>query len=79
LDHERHMILSYPHKGVVGGHYTRKVIDHKILRIGLWWENLHKDTKEFYHTCDVCHRIRKPSRREEMSLVPQVRLQAFDK
>ena len=51
----------------------------KILTAGLWWPTLHKDAKEFCKRCDVCQRIRRPSRRDEMPLNPQVTLQAFDK
>jgi len=40
---------------------------------------MHKDTKAFCQGCDVCHRLGKPSRRDEMPLVPQVTLQLFDK
>jgi hypothetical protein len=73
------MILSEAHEGVAGGHYIGKATTHNILCAGLWWPTLHKDAKEFCKTCDVFQRIGKPSRRDEMSLVPQVTLQAFDK
>jgi hypothetical protein len=46
LEHERHMILSESHAGVVGGHYAGKTINHNILHAGLWWPTLHKDAKE---------------------------------
>jgi hypothetical protein len=47
LEHERPMILSEAHEGVVGGHYAGKVMTQNILHIGLWWPTLHKDAKEF--------------------------------
>jgi hypothetical protein len=42
----------------------------RILRAGLWWPTLHKDAKEYYKACDVCQRVGKPSRRDEMPLAP---------
>jgi len=49
------------------------------LRMGLWWPTVSKDTKEYFHTCDVFQRVEKPSRRDEMPLKPQVTLQVFEK
>jgi hypothetical protein len=40
---------------------------------------LHKDSKEYYRACDVCQRVGKPSRRDEMPLAPQLTLQVFEK
>jgi hypothetical protein len=40
---------------------------------------VHKDAKEYCQTSDVCQRVGKPSRRDEMPLMPQVTLQVFDK
>ena len=51
----------------------------KVLIVGLWWPTVHKDAKEFCRSCDVCQRIGKRSRRDEMPLKPQVTLQAFNK
>jgi hypothetical protein len=63
----------------VGGHYVGKEMAQKILCIGIWWPTLHQDAKEFCQTYDVCQRVGKPSRRDEMRLIPQVTLQYFDK
>jgi len=79
LDHEKTSVLEEAHGGLSGGHYTWKATTQKILKVGLWWPTLHKDAKEYCQTCDVCHRIGKPSRRDEMPLVPQVTLRPFDK
>ena len=40
---------------------------------------MHKDTKDFCKCYDICQRVGKPSRRDEMLLRPQVTLRAFDK
>jgi hypothetical protein len=74
LENERPMILSEAHKGITGGHYARKVTSWKILCTGIWWPTLHKDAKEYYQAYDVCQRVGKPSRRDEMYLQPHVRL-----
>jgi transposase InsO family protein len=51
----------------------------KVLCAGLWWPTIHRDSKEYFQRCDVCQRVGKPNRRDEMPLRPQVTLQAFDK
>lgn len=78
-EHERNSVLVEAHGGVTGGHYTGKATMHKILRVGLWWPIVHKDSKEYCSACDVCQRIRRPSRSDELPLNPQVTLKDFDK
>jgi ABC-type antimicrobial peptide transport system ATPase subunit len=79
LEHEMPMILSEAHEAIARGHYVGRAITQKKLCAGIWWPTLHKDAKEYYQACDVCQRVGKPSRRDEMPLHPQVTLQAFDK
>lgn len=73
------IILTEAHSGAAGGHYAGNATAQKFLRVGLWWPTLHKDAKEYCRACDVYKRTGKPSRRDEMPLVPQVTLQALDK
>jgi hypothetical protein len=54
LEHERRMILSEAHIGIMGGHYAGKATTHKVLRAGIWWPTLHKDAKELFQICDLC-------------------------
>jgi len=78
-DHERHSILVKVHGGVTRGHYIGKTTTHKILRAGLWWPILHKDSKDYCSACKICQRMERPSHRDEFPLNPQVILQPFDK
>ena len=70
LEHERPLILVEEHSGTAGGHYAGKATAQKILTAGLWWPTIHKDARDYCHSCDVCQRTGKPSRWDEMSLVP---------
>jgi ABC-type antimicrobial peptide transport system ATPase subunit len=79
MEAEIPLILEEAHEGIAGGHYVGKETTQKILRAGLWWPTLHKDAKEYCRACDVCQRVGKPSRRDEMCLAPQLTLQAFEK
>jgi hypothetical protein len=79
LEHERPMILEEAHDGIAGGHYAWRESAQNILCTILWWPTLHKDSKEYCQLCDVCQRLGKWSRRDEMPLNPQVTLQTYDK
>jgi hypothetical protein len=79
MEVERPLILAEAHEGIVGGHYAGKETTQKVLSAGLWWPTLHRDAKEYYRACDVCQRVGKPSRRDEIPLAPQLYLQAFEK
>jgi hypothetical protein len=45
-----------------------KDTEKKVLRVGLWWPKIHRDLKEYCQGCDVCQRVGKPNRRDDMSL-----------
>jgi hypothetical protein len=79
LEHERNMLFLEAHEWVAGGHYTGKEISQKILHAGLWCPTLHKHDKLFYQCFIVYCRLGKPSSRDKIPLVPQVKLQDFDK
>jgi hypothetical protein len=72
-------VLAEAHEGIVGGNYIGKAITQKVLRVGLWWPTIHIDLKEYFQTCDVCQRVGKPKRRDEMPLRTQITLREFDK
>ena len=69
LEHEISMILIEAYD-CVGGHYAGKDTTWKILREILWCPSLHKDAREYCRSCDVFQIVGKPSRRDEMPLVP---------
>jgi hypothetical protein len=79
MEAEQPLILAESHEGIVGGHYIGKPTMHKVIRAGLWWPTLHRDSKDYYISCEVCQRVGKPFRRDEIPLAPQLTLQAFDK
>jgi hypothetical protein len=70
LEHEILMKLEEAHDGIAGGHYAGRETAQKILCTGIWWHTLHKYAKEYCHSCDVCQRVGKPSRRDEIPLNP---------
>jgi hypothetical protein len=70
LEHEIPRVLAEAHEEIVGGHYAGKATTQKVLRVGLWWPTIHRDSKEYCQTCDVCQRVGKPNRRDEMPLQP---------
>jgi hypothetical protein len=51
----------------------------KVLKDSLWWPTYHRDAKDYSRACGVCQRVGKQSIRDEMSLSPQLTLQAFEK
>jgi len=79
LGHEINMVVLEAHEEVVGGPHAGKKTTQNILHAGLWWPTLNKDAKEFYQSCNICERLGKPSRKDEIPLAPQVLLQAFEK
>jgi hypothetical protein len=79
MEAERPLILAEAHEGIVGGHYVGKETTQKVLRAGLSWATLHKDAKEYYRACDVCQRVGKISKRDEMPLETQLTIQVLEK
>jgi hypothetical protein len=66
--------LAEAHEGIVGGHYAGKCTAQKVLCIGLWWPTVHRYAKEYFQIYDVCQRVGKPNKRDEMPLRPKVNL-----
>jgi hypothetical protein len=56
------MFLAEAHKGISEGHYAGKATTHKVFRIGLWWQTIHKDEKQYFQSCDVCRKLENPTR-----------------
>ena len=70
LPHEQGKILAEAHVGVVSGNYGGWATMRKALHLGIWWPTLHNDATDYVRSCGVCQHIRKPSRRDEMFLLP---------
>jgi hypothetical protein len=79
LDHERPTILWECHCRVSGEHVRGEALAQKILQARLWWSTIFKDVKDYARACDVCHRIGKPSREDELPLHHVRAFQAFEK
>jgi hypothetical protein len=71
LEHERPRILAKSHEGIAGGNYVGKYIVQKVLRAGLWWLTIHRDSKEYCHKCNVCQSVGKPNKRDDIPLRPR--------
>lgn len=79
LEHERSLILLQSHEAVARGCYERKDTKHNILNVGLWWPALLKDAKDFFQNYNVSQKVGKPSKRDEITLCPQLTLNSFEK
>lgn len=79
LEHEREALLFEAHEGVAEGHNAGKATTDKVFCAGMWWPTVQQDAKEYYKRCDVCMRVGKPSRRDELPLFLVVALEPFEK
>lgn len=79
LEYEWQSILVEAHAGVAGGHYAGSVTMQKILRAGLWWPIVHKDSNAYCRMCDTFQRIGRPLQRDKLPLNMKITLQVFDK
>jgi hypothetical protein len=68
LDHERHDILWEFHSGVPGGHVGGRATAQKFFQDGLWWAMIFKYVEAYARSCDVFHRVGKPSRQDKLTL-----------
>jgi hypothetical protein len=75
METERPLILAEAHEGIAEGHYAGRETAQKVLRAGLWWPTLHRDAKDYARACNVCQRVGKPSKRDEIPLAPYMTLQ----
>jgi hypothetical protein len=79
LKHERPRILAKAHEGIVGEHYAGKDTTQKVLHARLWWTTIYRDEQDYCQRCDVCQRVGRPNKQDEMPLRPQLTLQVFNK
>jgi hypothetical protein len=74
MEEERKLILAEAHEGIAGGDYVGKATSQKVVRASLWWPILHRDAKDYYRACDICQRVGKLFRRDDMPLETQLTL-----
>jgi hypothetical protein len=79
IECERNSILYETHEGIVGGHNVGKATVHKVLCAELWWPSLFADAKLYCKHCNLCQRIGKPYKRDELPLFPVTVLEPLDK
>ena len=78
-DHDIIDVIEQAHCGSGRGHFNHESIARKVLRSGLWWPTLFKDTYEYVHRCDECQRFKHPQKADFNTLNPVVAWQPFEK
>ena len=76
---EMHDILKASHDGPCGGHFSDKRTTYKIPHLGYYWPTLFRDAKRYVRSCDGCHRMGRPIKRNGIPLQPQVLIEPFEK
>ena len=46
--------MEHCHAKLGGGHYSSKIIGHKVFECGFYWPTIFKDVHEFYLRCRAC-------------------------
>ena len=63
-------ILRETHCGMASGHYAGEAMARKLWNSGLWWPTTTKDAVKYCRQCDLCQRIRQPTKKERMPFQP---------
>jgi len=71
-------ILHHCHAGEVGGQFGATKIAAKVLQLGFYWPTLFKDAYAHVKAYDVCQRMEKNSRCNEMPLNSILEVELFD-
>lgn len=79
LEHEILELLQEAHEGTTRGHYVGKVTLQKALHVGLYSPRIFQYTEQYCKECNVCQRVRKPSRCNKIPLQPLITLDPFEK
>ena len=75
---EYEKILSKCHFSPYGGHFGSQRIALKVLQSGFFWPTLFKDCHRIVQSCDICQRVGKISRRNEIPLNNILKVEIFD-
>jgi hypothetical protein len=58
------------HEGICGGHFAPTVTAHKIIRVGLYWPSIFKDSYGTIRKCVSCQHFSGKMKRSRVSLQP---------
>jgi hypothetical protein len=75
---ERQEILKRCHSAEYGGHYSHFRTQAKVWSNGLFWLEMHEDTKRYVASCPECQRTRNISQRNVMPLNYNLQINLFD-
>jgi hypothetical protein len=75
---ERVKILSKCHSGEYGGHYGHFRTQAKVWASGLYWPEMHQDSKRYVASCPECQRMGNISQRNAMPLNYNLQIDIFD-
>jgi transposase InsO family protein len=75
---ERLEILRKFHSAEYGGHYSHFRTQAKVWSSGLYWPEMHEDTKRYIASCPECQRTRNIFQRNVMPLKYNLQINLFD-
>ena len=75
---EQSKILDKCHSTQYGGHFAGQRTTQKILKSGLYWPTLFKDSFKWVKQCDRCQRMDNINKRNEMPLQGILVVEIFD-
>ncbi|XP_059436368.1 uncharacterized protein LOC132169334 [Corylus avellana] len=64
-------ILREIHEGIYGSHLGARMLAHKAVRAGFYWQNMSQDSMKMVRTCDNCQHFANVSKQppEELSFI----------
>jgi hypothetical protein len=75
---ERLEILRKCHSAEYGGHYSHFQTQAKVWSSGIYWPEMHEDTKRYVASCPECQRTGNISQRNSMPLRYNLQIDFFD-
>lgn len=75
---EKYNILEAFHDEACRGYFEDCRTGHKVLQMGYYWHTIFKDGKKYVQYYDILQRMCHPGQSHEMSLQPQLVIEAFE-